>query len=68
MLFFELFPAFVAVVSLVIGIALFVANRRAPAERPRAGTARRPTPDAAPTPDAPPTTRRTRWVRPSMRA
>jgi hypothetical protein len=30
MLFFELFPAFVMVVSLIVAIALFVANRGAP--------------------------------------
>ena len=28
-LFFELFPAFFMIVSLIIGIALFMANRRA---------------------------------------
>ena len=30
MLFFELFPAFVMVVSLIVAIALFVTNRGAP--------------------------------------
>ena len=29
MLFFELFPAFVALVSVVVGVALWMANRRA---------------------------------------
>jgi hypothetical protein len=28
-LFFELFPAFVAIVSLIAGIALFIANKHA---------------------------------------
>jgi hypothetical protein len=32
MLFFELFPAFVMVVSLIVAIALFVANRGAPTD------------------------------------
>jgi len=32
MLFFEFFPAFVMVVSLIVAIALFVANRGAPTE------------------------------------
>jgi hypothetical protein len=29
MLFFELFPAFVAIVALVVGVGLFIANRQA---------------------------------------
>ena len=39
MLFFELFPAFLMIVALVIGIGLFVANRRAEAANPPRGTA-----------------------------
>jgi hypothetical protein len=34
LLFFELFPAFVMLVSLIVGIALFLANRRASDEPP----------------------------------
>ncbi|HEY5616952.1 MAG TPA: hypothetical protein VIK60_03365 [Vicinamibacterales bacterium] len=32
MLFFELFPAFVLLVSLIVGVMLFLASRRAPNE------------------------------------
>jgi hypothetical protein len=32
-LFFELFPAFVMIVSVVVGIALYFANRHAPDDR-----------------------------------
>jgi hypothetical protein len=31
--FFELFPAFVMIVSVVVGVALYFANRRAPDDR-----------------------------------
>ena len=44
MLFFELFPAFVMVVSLIVAIALFVTNRGAPEDstlRPRPATRQR---------------------------
>jgi len=61
MLFFELFPAFVMVVSLIVAIALFVANRGAP---------RDPTPPVREHPRTPAPTRpgdpRT-GTRPSMR-
>ena len=65
MLFFELFPAFVTLVSLIVAAGLFLANRRAADEppQPNAQSVRRAPPDDT----VPPTSRRS-GLRPSMRA
>ena len=52
MLFFELFPAFVAIVALIVGVMLFAANRRAQndpndEELPRTPSQPLPAPDGS---------------------
>ena len=68
MLLFEFFPAFVMIVSLVVGIWLYVANRSAPDESAEHERRRREVAERAAAAKASGASEESGWRRPSMSA